>query len=162
MTVVCASVQEAIYNERDVPLPYFLPVGDIRGYRDFDPDLWSNQTSSVRVDECAPLCPTSCTKSDSSTQGQKSTVVGGGTALLQNDRKCFGAQRESLIREHSVPILEKETMDLLGTVTFTFVLAGPFSYLNTPTPTFNSLEESDLVQLVGHRGAHSSTLTELV
>lgn len=90
-----------------------------------------------------------------STPGHKGALIGSGIALLYDDRNCFGAQRESLIREHSVPILEKDTMSFLGTVTFTFVLATPFPHLNTPTSSIDSLEKSDSVQLVGHRGTHS-------
>ncbi|KAI9750458.1 MAG: hypothetical protein M4579_006463 [Chaenotheca gracillima] len=88
----------------------------------------------------------------SSISGNRGTPVGSGTALLQNDLNCFGAQRESLVREHSVPILEKETMDFLGTVTFTFVIARPFPHLNNSTSSVEFLEKSDSVQLVGHRG----------
>lgn len=87
-----------------------------------------------------------------SAYGHKGTLVGSGTVLLQDDRNCFGAQRESLVREHSVPILEKQTMEFLGTVTFTVVVARPYPDLNTPTSSMDFLEKLDSAQLVGHRG----------
>src|SRR5207244_1165002 len=62
-----------------------------------------------------------------SPRAHEETLVGNGMVLLQDDRNCFGAQRESLVRELYVPILEKETMDFLGTVAFTFVIAEPFA-----------------------------------
>ena len=88
----------------------------------------------------------------SSTGELSSTLVGRGIFLLQESCKCFGAQRETLIREHCVPILGTEVMNFLGIVTFSYVVARPFPHLMIPTPSFATLDQPDLVQLVGHRG----------
>lgn len=84
--------------------------------------------------------------------GKKGILVGSGTALLGSHNHCFGAKRESLIREHIVPILEKETLNFMGTVTFTFVIAKPVMHLNAPPSINYPTKEADQVQLVGHRG----------
>ncbi|RHZ48190.1 uncharacterized protein CDV56_100746 [Aspergillus thermomutatus] len=83
-------------------------------------------------------------------------LLGSGVALLKSLSDCFGTDRESLIRERTIPILSKDTLILLGTVTFTFLIASPMAPLNisargTPTFTTSSL------QLVGHRGLGQNT-----
>ncbi|KAI9771312.1 MAG: hypothetical protein M1840_002282 [Geoglossum simile] len=67
-----------------------------------------------------------------SAQGQKGILVGSGIALLENYQHCFGAKRDSLIRERTIPILEKDTLNFMGTVTFTFVIAKPFVHPKPP------------------------------
>ncbi|KFY91367.1 hypothetical protein V498_05504, partial [Pseudogymnoascus sp. VKM F-4517 (FW-2822)] len=90
-------------------------------------------------------------------EGKKGILVGSGTALLESDKsQLFGAQRESLIRELSVPILEKETLKFMGTVTFTFVIAKPFIHLDTPSIVYPFKDEGQ-IQLVGHRGLGQNT-----
>ena len=79
-------------------------------------------------------------------------LVGSGTALLESHNRCFGANRESLIREHTVPILERETLHFMGTITFTFVIANPCMDLSTPPLINYWIKETDQVQLVGHTG----------
>lgn len=90
--------------------------------------------------------------------GTKGVLVGSGTALLESRNHYFGAQRESLVREHTVPILERQTLDFMGTVTFTFVIAKPYLHLDTP-PANRPIKEADQIQLVGHRGMFSTCKT---
>lgn len=85
---------------------------------------------------------------------EKSTLIGSGMALLPGDSSSCGEHRESLIRECSIPILGKEEMDFLGTVTFTPMIATSFPHLHTPTATFDYLEKLSTPDLVGHRGAY--------
>lgn len=84
--------------------------------------------------------------------GKKGVLIGSGTALLESQKHCFGVKRESLIREHTVSILEKQTLKFIGTVTFTFVIANQFVGLNTPPPVNQSIKQADSVQVIGHRG----------
>ncbi|KAK2882613.1 hypothetical protein FQN49_000185 [Arthroderma sp. PD_2] len=86
--------------------------------------------------------------SSDSTNG---TLIGSGVSLLQSNSNAFSSHRESLIREQSVPILGKETMKLLGIVTFTSFMATPFPHLNTPTSSFEYLEKLQPAHLIGHR-----------
>ncbi|KAE8307733.1 humps family-domain-containing protein [Aspergillus transmontanensis] len=60
-----------------------------------------------------------------------------------------GKNRESLIRERTVPILEKDTLDVLGNVTFTAVISKPISH--SAGPLVRPLITGNGVQLVGHR-----------
>jgi glycerophosphodiester phosphodiesterase len=50
-------------------------------------------------------------------------LIGSASILLQEELDCLGPNRESLFRARTIPILVKETSDLLGTVTFTFLIA---------------------------------------
>ena len=88
-----------------------------------------------------------------SVQGRKGDFIGSGTALLGKHSLNFGAKRESLIRQHIVPILEKETLNFIGTVSITFVIAEPLTHMYTSPSVRRSIKaEADPVQIVGHRG----------
>lgn len=81
-------------------------------------------------------------------------LIGSAAYLLESDKDCFGANRESLVRERTVPILERNTMDIMGTVTFTFVIAKPLMGSNPPPLAKQKLSAEGL-QLVGHRGIYT-------
>jgi glycerophosphodiester phosphodiesterase len=88
-------------------------------------------------------------------------LVGSAAALLGSDKRCFGENRESLVRERTVPIFEKATMDLMGTVTFTSIIAKPLTCSNTSSSPKQDLERETL-QIVGHRGICNSKSAESV
>lgn len=77
-------------------------------------------------------------------------LLGGGTAPIGRPGDYCGKNRESLIRERTVPILEKDTLDVLGKVTFTVVISKPISH--SAGPLVRPLITGNGVQLVGHRG----------
>ncbi|CAP64542.1 uncharacterized protein PODANS_5_8170 [Podospora anserina S mat+] len=87
-------------------------------------------------------------------------LLGSGTALLEGNSHQFGTGRQSLIREQTVPILDKETMSVAGTVTFTFLIAKPYVHDLQGPQGFSTPEEwktaltpvSSPPLLVGHRG----------
>ncbi|KAJ5951076.1 uncharacterized protein N7479_009489 [Penicillium vulpinum] len=83
-------------------------------------------------------------------------LIGSAGYVLESDKYCFGENRESLVRERTVPILEKGTMEIIGTVTFTFVISKPLMGSNPPLLAKQQLLEEGL-QLVGHRGLGQNT-----
>jgi glycerophosphodiester phosphodiesterase len=85
-------------------------------------------------------------------------LVGGGTALLTCYSYGFGDRRESLIRDHTVPITDSTSSDPIGTITFTFVIVEPYRHVNTPSPSVNDPLKAEKVQLVGHRGRYIMSL----
>ncbi|KAJ5490167.1 hypothetical protein N7453_010992 [Penicillium expansum] len=85
---------------------------------------------------------------------QPCQLIGSAAYLLESDKDCFGVNRESLIRERTIPILEIGTMDIIGTVTFTFVIAKPLMGSIPPPLTKQKLSAGGL-QLVGHRGIYA-------
>ncbi|KAJ5799446.1 uncharacterized protein N7518_001514 [Penicillium psychrosexuale] len=83
-------------------------------------------------------------------------LIGSAVYLLESDKDCFGANRESIVRERTVPVLENGTMEVMGTITFTFVIAKPFMGSNFPLLAKQKLSVEGL-QLVGHRGLGQNT-----
>ncbi|KAK0721385.1 Glycerophosphoryl diester phosphodiesterase family-domain-containing protein [Apiosordaria backusii] len=94
-------------------------------------------------------------------------LVGSGTALLESNSHQFGVGRQSLIREQTAPILDKEKMTVAGTVTFTFLIVKPYSHnlqgpqgFATPEEWAKALNQTSTPPLlVGHRGAGQNLLT---
>lgn len=86
-------------------------------------------------------------------------LVGSAAALLGIDKKCFGENRESLVRERTVPIFEKATMDVMGAVTFTSIISKPLASSSTPSSPKQELE-SDSLQIIGHRGIYNTQSAE--
>ncbi len=85
------------------------------------------------------------------THGKKGILVGSGTALLESHKNCFGANCESMIRERTVPILGRETLNFMDAVTFTFVIAKSFTHLNTPPSIKYPIQKAASIQLIGQR-----------
>lgn len=79
------------------------------------------------------------------------SVIGSATALLEDLSAAFGENRESLVRERTIPIVERDTLDVIGTLTYTILLTKPMA---SPISSFvpGSSVKSSHMQLVGHRG----------
>ncbi|KAM7193003.1 Glycerophosphoryl diester phosphodiesterase family domain containing protein [Rhypophila sp. PSN 637] len=90
---------------------------------------------------------------------RKEVVVASGTALLAGNSRQFGAYRQSLVREQTIPILERETMHMAGSVTFTPLIVRPFSHLQIPRHINLARSPSGPPVLIGHRGAGQNTAT---
>ncbi|KAI3014356.1 hypothetical protein CBS147345_5339 [Aspergillus niger] len=78
-------------------------------------------------------------------------LLGGGTALLMDNLSTFGENRESLVRERTVPILMSGSFQVIATVTFTFLIIKPFQHPSIPSVRECFLRFGDFC-LVGHRG----------
>jgi glycerophosphodiester phosphodiesterase len=85
-------------------------------------------------------------------QEDHGTLVGTGIALLYTQSMCLDRRNGTLVREQSVPILSRDTMRLLGTINFSYLIIGPYSKLGHSTPSLACLEDAGPTQLVGHRG----------
>ncbi|RHZ73684.1 hypothetical protein CDV55_106188 [Aspergillus turcosus] len=84
-------------------------------------------------------------------------LLGSGVTLLKSLSDCFGTERESLVRERTIPILGKDTLIPVGTVTFTFLIASPMAPLNISTARDTPTFTTSSLQLVGHRGLGQNT-----
>ncbi|KAI1428286.1 Glycerophosphoryl diester phosphodiesterase family-domain-containing protein [Xylaria sp. FL1777] len=93
-------------------------------------------------------------------QGEDGVLVCGGTALLECNKLLFGATRQSLVREHTVSILDSTTLNIAGSILFTYVIAKQFPYLQSPKYSLTKVKSSESsVMLVGHRGLGQNILT---
>lgn len=84
-------------------------------------------------------------------ESESHQLVGSGATLLGDSLEGVGLHRESLVRERTVPILNQENLDIMGTVTFTFIIAQPLRMLPSQ-PTVGPSIAKDRLHLVGHRG----------
>ncbi|KAK2792751.1 Glycerophosphocholine phosphodiesterase [Onygenales sp. PD_12] len=85
--------------------------------------------------------------------GSKEHVVGRGVALLSSVRPSVGSKRMSLQGDVTVPIIAANTLEIIGSVTFNFLVITPFKHPNmsiTEEQTYWKSMASTMV--IGHRG----------
>lgn len=88
------------------------------------------------------------------------SFIGSAVALLDSLKQGLGSARESLIRNFTIPILHKESLEFIGTVTFYFLIMTPFPH---PDPKRviqqkQSFPSPDGPPIIGHRGELESHL----
>ncbi|EGE81684.2 glycerophosphocholine phosphodiesterase Gde1, variant [Blastomyces dermatitidis ATCC 18188] len=85
--------------------------------------------------------------------GSKEKIVGRGVALLSSIKPTVGSKRINLQGDVTVPIIAANTLDIIGTVTFNFLIITPFKHPNmsiTEDQTYWKSMASTMV--IGHRG----------
>ncbi|KAI9045229.1 glycerophosphocholine phosphodiesterase [Aspergillus affinis] len=85
--------------------------------------------------------------------GSKEKVVGRGVALLSSIKPTVGSHRINLKGDSTVPIIAANTLEIIGTVTFNFLIITPFQHPNmsiTGDQTYWKSMSSTMV--IGHRG----------
>ncbi|KAJ4300734.1 hypothetical protein N0V90_002822 [Kalmusia sp. IMI 367209] len=85
-------------------------------------------------------------------RGGHNTLIGTGIANLYAQKNCLGARHSTLLREQTIPILRRDTLRQLGTITFSFLVVKPYSQLQNRSHSATNIQDSNSVQLVGHRG----------
>ncbi|KAJ5546246.1 hypothetical protein N7494_003831 [Penicillium frequentans] len=85
--------------------------------------------------------------------GSKDQIVGRGVALLSSIKQTIGSQRINLKGDSTVPIVAANTLEVIGSVTFNFLVITPFKHPNmsvTGNQTYWRSMSSTMV--IGHRG----------
>jgi glycerophosphodiester phosphodiesterase len=85
--------------------------------------------------------------------GSKDRIFGRGVALLSTIRPSIGSKRMLLQGDLTVPLMASTTMDVIGSVTFNFLIITPFKHPNmsiTENQTYWKSMTSTMV--IGHRG----------
>ncbi|KAK2736425.1 hypothetical protein FQN57_000758 [Myotisia sp. PD_48] len=85
---------------------------------------------------------------------KRGELVGSGIASLGNDHLVYGSTREPLVRLKTTSILAKGSLKLMGTVSFTYLLASAFHHDLPPKSSQSTnfvLKHKHEVELVGHR-----------
>lgn len=85
--------------------------------------------------------------------GNNSHIVGRGVALLSSIKPSIGSQRITLQGDVVVPIIAANTLEVIGSVNFNFLIIKPFSHPNmaiTENQTYWKSMSSTMV--IGHRG----------
>ncbi|QSS53577.1 glycerophosphodiesterase [Histoplasma capsulatum var. duboisii H88] len=85
--------------------------------------------------------------------GSKEQIVGRGVALLSSIKPTVGSKRINLQGDVTIPIIAANTLDIIGSVTFNFLIITPFKHPNmsiTEDQTYWKSMASPMV--IGHRG----------
>jgi glycerophosphodiester phosphodiesterase len=85
--------------------------------------------------------------------GSKERVVGRGVALLSSIKPSVGSKRITLQGDSTVPIIAANTLEVIGSVTFNFLVITPFKHPRmsvTEQQTYWKSMASTMV--IGHRG----------
>ncbi len=91
----------------------------------------------------------------SETSGHEGNLlIGSAVALLNSLKEGLGHAHESLIRNFTIPVLHKDNLDFIGTVTFYFQIVTLFPH---PDPKRMIKQELSFpkkfsLSIIGHRG----------
>lgn len=93
--------------------------------------------------------------------GSTNQIVGRGVALLSSIRPSVGSNRISLQGDITVPIIAANTLEVIGTLTFNFLVVTPFSHpkmsLNHDQTYWKTVTAP---MVIGHRGRLSDKACE--
>jgi glycerophosphodiester phosphodiesterase len=95
--------------------------------------------------------------------GSKDHIVGRGAALLSSVKPSLGSKRITLQVDNTVPIMAANTLEVIGSVSFNFLIITPFTHPNmsiTENQTYWKSMTSTMV--IGHRGDFAFVFSFLV
>ncbi len=79
--------------------------------------------------------------------------IGGAVALLAELKSGLGPDRESFIRNYTIPILDIGSLEPIGVITFDFLVVKPFLNPNDrPIAPHEFWNRAARTQIIGHRG----------
>jgi len=84
--------------------------------------------------------------------GSTNKVIGRGVALLSSIKQTVGSDRMLLQGDLSVPIVAADTLDLIGTINFNFLVITPFKHPNMAISEDQTYWRSTSTMVFGHRG----------
>lgn len=84
--------------------------------------------------------------------GSKDKIVGRGVALLSSIKSSIGSKRMLLQGDLSVPIVAADTLDVIGTVNFNFLIITPFKHPHMSVSATQTYWKSNSTMVIGHRG----------
>ncbi|CAF9920731.1 Glycerophosphocholine phosphodiesterase [Imshaugia aleurites] len=94
---------------------------------------------------------------NSSSSDKGIQVIGTAVALLKSLQRVLAPNRESLIRDYTIPILENGPMTYIGSVTFSILIVTPFQPPYPPPRPSSGFWKDDSTQIVGHRGSGANS-----
>lgn len=96
------------------------------------------------------------TSTDRGSVQRDAVLIGSGVAILKNLKQGLKSKRETLIRDYAIPILGRETLKFIGSVSFSFMIVTPFPRLvDTSTRSHELLRGEGPTKVIGHRGSDS-------
>lgn len=89
----------------------------------------------------------------------KGVLISTAIALLRHLKECLGSKLESLVEDYTLPILEKDSIEFIGTVTFDCLIVTPYPHPHADATLIEPHEiwnPNGPTQVVGHRGMSST------
>ncbi|KAL8866928.1 MAG: hypothetical protein Q9174_005992, partial [Haloplaca sp. 1 TL-2023] len=94
---------------------------------------------------------------------QTRDLLGSGVAILKTIHQCLGSKHDTLIRDHTIPILAKDTLKVIASVVCNFMIVTPFTNTQELPPhlsdTCGFWRQGGQTTIVGHRGSGANTKT---
>ncbi|KAL8816265.1 MAG: hypothetical protein Q9223_004698 [Gallowayella weberi] len=88
--------------------------------------------------------------------------LGSGVAILSTLQHRLATKHETLVRDHTVPILAKDTLDMIGSVTFSFLIVTPLAHSVIPSvATSGFWQDHSGTEIVGHRGSGANNTKQI-
>ena len=84
--------------------------------------------------------------------GSADQIVGRGVAMLSSIKPSIGSKRITLQGDVSVPIVAANTLEVIGTVNFNFLIITPFSHPNMTITEDIYWKSVASTMVIGHRG----------
>lgn len=84
--------------------------------------------------------------------GSMDKIVGRGVAMLSSIKPSIGSKRMLLQGDLSVPIVAAETLDVIGSVNFNFLIITPFKHPHMTITKDQTYWKSTSTMVIGHRG----------
>ncbi|KAH6672395.1 hypothetical protein B0J14DRAFT_655279 [Halenospora varia] len=84
----------------------------------------------------------------------KGVLISTAIALLRHLKECLGSKLESLVEDYTLPILEKDSIEFIGTVTFDCLIVTPYPHPHADATLIEPHEiwnPNGPTQVVGHR-----------
>ncbi|KAL8720367.1 MAG: hypothetical protein Q9225_002755 [Loekoesia sp. 1 TL-2023] len=89
---------------------------------------------------------------------RRTELVGSGVAILSSLKDRLASKHESLVRDHTIPILSTDTLEIMGCITFSFLIVSPFAHSAAPSiATHGFWKDHGSTGVVGHRGSGANT-----
>ena len=90
--------------------------------------------------------------------GSNDQIVGRGVALLESIKTSIGSRRMPLQGDFAVPIMAASTLEVIGSVTFNFLIITPFTHANmTIAEDLTYWKSMASTMVIGHRGLGKNT-----
>ena len=84
--------------------------------------------------------------------GSTDKVIGRAVALLSSIKPSIGSQRMNLQGDLNVPLLSRDTLEVIGSVSFNFLIIKPFKHPNMSISEDRTYWKKSSTMVIGHRG----------
>lgn len=84
--------------------------------------------------------------------GSTDKVIGRAVAMLSSIKPTIGTKRMNLQGDLSVPLMSRDTLDVIGSVNFNFIIITPFSHPSMSVSEDRTYWKASSTRIIGHRG----------